>query len=293
MLLLISGILATGASQAQADPYDRDTAFIGIMSRLFYATHSMDSRIATEMTFIEFMKNIDKQCQFTDFQDPMNVVRQMREDNLDAILANPVDYLTIERQIDEDHHYSLLFGDRLQQRITLLVRKSDNIKDLSQLAGRSLAFPYGHQLGRMFLDMNLLERKLPQTTDHFSEIQNPESLNDAIINLFFNKVDSALVTDVAFELAQELNPQIRHAIVPVIVSEPTIQVVIGINRRVPLIFKKRIAQMAGNLDQYPRTLHLLSLFKSNRVVNISAAELDKVRKIVMKYESLVNESRSQ
>ncbi|MEW8237717.1 MAG: hypothetical protein AB2727_05935, partial [Candidatus Thiodiazotropha taylori] len=119
------------------------------------------------------------------------------------------------------------------------------------------------------------------------------SLNDAIINLFFNKVDSALVTDVAFELAQELNPQIRHAIVPVIVSEPMIQVVIGINKRVPLTFKTRIGQMAGNLDQYPRTLHLLSLFKSNRVVNISASELDKVREIVMKYESLLNESRSE
>ncbi|MCG8039592.1 MAG: hypothetical protein JAZ19_21465, partial [Candidatus Thiodiazotropha taylori] len=104
LLLLISGIVAMGASQAQTDPYDREDAFIGIMSRLFYATHSMDSRIATEMTFIEFMKNIDKQCQFTDFQDPINVVRQMREDNLDAILANPVDYLAIEQQIDEDHH---------------------------------------------------------------------------------------------------------------------------------------------------------------------------------------------
>ncbi|MBV2120321.1 MAG: phosphate/phosphite/phosphonate ABC transporter substrate-binding protein [Candidatus Thiodiazotropha sp. (ex Ctena orbiculata)] len=293
LLLLISGIVAMGASQAQTDPYDRDDAFIGIMSRLFYATHSMDSRIATEMTFIEFMKKIDKQCQFKDFQDPMNVVKQMREDNLDAILANPVDYLAIEQQIDEDHHYSLLFGNRLQQRIMLLVRKSDKIEELSQLAGRSLAFPYGHQLGRIFLDMNLLVRKLPQTAEHFSEIQYPESLNDAIINLFFNKVDSALVTDVAFELAQELNPQIRHAIVPVIVSEPMIQVVIGINKRVPLTFKSRIGQMAGNLDQYPRTLHLLSLFKSNRVVNISASELDKVREIVMKYESLLNESRRE
>ncbi|MCG8067470.1 MAG: hypothetical protein JAY84_06370 [Candidatus Thiodiazotropha taylori] len=97
----------------------------------------------------------------------------------------------------------------------------------------------------------------------------------------------------AFELAQELNPQIRHAIVPVIASEPTIQVVIGINKRVPLNFKERIAQMAGNLDQYPRTMHLLSLFRSNRVVNISASELDKVREIVLKYESLLNESGSK
>ncbi|MCG8015930.1 MAG: phosphate/phosphite/phosphonate ABC transporter substrate-binding protein [Candidatus Thiodiazotropha sp. 'RUGA'] len=285
--------MAIGSIQAQGDPYERDAALIGIMSRLFYATHSMDSRIATEMTFIEFMKNIDKECQFTDFEDPKSVVTQMRQDKLDAILANPIDYLSIAQQIDEDHHYSLLFGDRLQQRIMLLVRKSDDIKELSQLAGRSLAFPYGHQLGRVILDKNLLERKLPQTAEHFSEIQHPESLNDAIINLFFNKVDSALVTDVAFELAQELNPQIRHAIVPVIVSEPMIQVVIGINKRVPLTFKTRIGQMAGNLDQYPRTLHLLSLFKSNRVVNISASELDKIREIVMKYESLANESRGK
>ncbi|MCG7865192.1 MAG: phosphate/phosphite/phosphonate ABC transporter substrate-binding protein [Candidatus Thiodiazotropha taylori] len=293
LLLFLSGMAAIGFSQAQSDPYERDAAYIGIMSRLFYSTHSMDSRIATEMTFIEFMKNIDKQCQFTEFQDPMNVIRQMREDNLDAVLANPVDYLAIEQQIDEDHHYSLLFGERLQQKIMLLVRKSDNIKELSQLAGRSPAFPYGHQLGKIFLDMNLLDRKLPQTAEHFSEIQHPESLNDAIINLFFNKVDSALVTDVAFELAQELNPQIRHAIVPVIASEPTIQVVIGINKRVPLNFKERIAQMAGNLDQYPRTMHLLSLFRSNRVVNISASELDKVRELVLKYESLLNESGSK
>ncbi|MBW9261739.1 MAG: phosphate/phosphite/phosphonate ABC transporter substrate-binding protein [Candidatus Thiodiazotropha sp. (ex. Lucinisca nassula)] len=290
LLLLLIGIVAIGSTPAQSDPYDRDTAFIGIMSRPWYATHSMDSQIATEMTFIEFMKNIDKQCKFKNFNDPGSVVTQMRQDNLDAILANPVDYLNIVQQIDEDHHYSLLFGDQLQQRIVLLVRKSDNINELAQLAGRSLAFPDGHQLGKLFLDMNLLEQNLPQTADHFSEIQYPESLNDAVINLFFNKVDSALVTDVAFELAQELNPQVRHAIVPLIASEPMVQVVIGINKRVPSKFKQRIRQMASDLDQYPRTLHLLSMFKSSRVVNISASELDRIREIVIKYESLSNES---
>ncbi|MCG7871332.1 MAG: phosphate/phosphite/phosphonate ABC transporter substrate-binding protein [Candidatus Thiodiazotropha lotti] len=293
LLLLLSGIMAIHSARAQSDPYDRDTAFIGIMSRLFYATHSTDSRIATEMTFIEFMKNIDKACEFTNFDDPLNVVTQMRKDNLDAILANPVDYLKIEQQIDEDHHYSLLFGDRLKQRVILLVRKSDNINSLSQLANKTLAFPYGHHLGKMFLDMSLLERNLPQATDHFSEIQNIESLNDAIINLFFNKVDSALVTDVAFELAQELNPQIRHSVVPLIVSEPMIQIVIGINKRVPSSFKQRVDQMASNLDQYPRTLHLLSMFKSKRVIKISASELEKIRKIVWKYESLSKKQRNK
>ncbi|MEW8382472.1 MAG: hypothetical protein AB2704_11520, partial [Candidatus Thiodiazotropha taylori] len=109
----------------------------------------------------------------------------------------------------------------------------------------------------------------------------------------FNKVDSALVTDVAFELAQELNPQVRHAIIPLIESEPMVQVLIGINKRVPSKFKQRIRQMASDLDQYPRTLHLLSMFKSNRVVNISASELDKVREIVMKYKKLSNNTKSK
>ncbi|MCU7843042.1 MAG: transporter substrate-binding domain-containing protein [Candidatus Thiodiazotropha sp. (ex Monitilora ramsayi)] len=284
--ILCNHLAAQTTEDTIADPYDRDTAYVGIMSRLLFSSHSTDTRVATEMAFIEFMKNIEKKCSFREFDNPDDVITQMQEHRLDAIMANPIDYLSFEHQIDPNYHYSLIFGDRLQQKILLLVRKSDEVENISQLSEKILAAPKGHQLGRIFLDLNLLKNNQPLAEKHFSQINTVNSLNDAIIDLFFHHVDAALVTDVAFDLARELNPQINNQIVPLLTSKPTIQLVIGINRPVPDNFKEQINQMVENIRQHPRTLHLLSLFKSSGVVRIDQSSLDPIREMMRDYQQL-------
>ncbi|MCU7813471.1 MAG: phosphate/phosphite/phosphonate ABC transporter substrate-binding protein [Candidatus Thiodiazotropha sp. (ex Notomyrtea botanica)] len=273
-----------------SNPYQRDTAYVGIMSRLLFSAHRTDTSIATEMTFLDFMKNIGKKGVFKNYSSPDDVLRDMKNHRLDAILTNPLDYIDLAHQINPTQQYSLTFADQLEQQILLIVRKDLKITQLNQLANKRLAFPAGNQLGKLYLDLILLRNKLAVSDDFFSEVHSGQDLNSAIIDLFFNKVDAALVTDVSYKLAIELNPQLSQEIEIFASSIPMIPLVIGINRSVPSDFTQQVELMVDNLDNYPRTLHLLSLFKANRIVRINKKQLEPIRALKAEYESLLSKN---
>lgn len=102
--------LLFGHAGCLADPYDRDTAYIGIMSRLVFSTDLNDTRIATELIFTEFMKNIGKKGEFFDFDSPNDVVKAMRQHRLDAVLTDTLDYLKIDHMINQNHRYSVVLA---------------------------------------------------------------------------------------------------------------------------------------------------------------------------------------
>lgn len=269
-------------------PYQRDTAYVGIMSRLLFSAHRTDTSIATEMAFLDFMDNIGKKGEFKNYSSSEHVLHDMKNHRLDAVLTNPLDYIDLEYQINPTQQYSLTFGDQLEQQIHLLVRKNLKIKQLNQLANKRLAFPAGNQLGKLYLDLILLRNNLAPSEDFFSDVQSGQDLNTAIINLFFKKVDAALVTDVSYNLAVELNPQLSQEIEIFSSSSPMIPLVIGINRSVPSEFIQKVGQMVDNLDNYPRTLHLLSLFKANRIVRINRQHLEPIRALKAEHEKLLS-----
>lgn len=242
------------------------------------------------MAFLEFMKNINKKGIFSSYSSPARVLQEMANHRLDAILVNPVDYLEIDHHINPDNRYSLTFGNQLEQKIHLIIRSDLNIDRLDQLKDKHLVSPTGNQLGLLFLNLTLLRNDLPVANKFFSKMSSAEDLNSAIINLFFGKADAALVTDVAYNLATELNPQISHKIEILASSIPMIPLVIGINKSVPDEFTQEVSLMVDNLDAYPRTIHLLSLFKANRIVRIDHKQIEPIRAMSNEYKNLLKDN---
>ncbi|MES9971568.1 MAG: PhnD/SsuA/transferrin family substrate-binding protein [Candidatus Thiodiazotropha sp.] len=271
-----------------ADPYDRETAIIGIMSRLMFSTNRIDTRIATEMIFNNFMKNIGKKGVFINTDSPQDAVQNMQQHRLDAVITNTLDYLEIDHMISPLHRYSVVIGPSKLQNIILLTRRSDKIENLSQLHRKRLTHPAGFNLGQIFLDVALMKQGLPVAERFFSNSDEVSDLNTAIIDLFFNKTDAALVTDASFGIASELNSQIHHQLEILIISEPIVPLVIGVNKFVPPEFTNRIDKMMSQLDQYPRTIHLLSLFKAKGIERISDQDLLSARMIKQEYNALLS-----
>ncbi|MEW8026411.1 MAG: PhnD/SsuA/transferrin family substrate-binding protein [Candidatus Thiodiazotropha sp.] len=276
-----------GHGICSADPYDRDTAYIGIMSRLMFSADRIDTRIATELVFTDFMKNIGKKGEFFDFDSPNDVIKEMRQHRLDAVLTDTLDYLDIDHMVNQNHRYTVVFGSSKLQKIILLTRRSDKISNLQQLRQKRLIYPSGIHLGLLFLDVALMKEELPIAKRFFSTSTPVVDVNTAIIDLFFNKADVALVTDFSFRTASELNTQISHQLEILITSQPIVPMVIGINKFVPQEFTDKVSEMAARLDDFPKTIHLLSLFKGKGISKISDQELHSARVLKAEYEKLI------
>jgi ABC-type phosphate/phosphonate transport system substrate-binding protein len=280
--------MSVTADSKVAAPNDSDTTHIGIMSRLMFSTNRIDTRIATEMLFLDFMQNIGRKGVFTNYDNPEQVITEMRNHRLDAVLANTLDYLMIDHLIDKNKRYTVTFGSDALQEVILLTRRSDMITDLEQLRNKRLTYPAGFKIGLLFLDVALLRNSLPAAEQFFSASTAVVDLNTAIIDLFFEKADAALVTDASFRIAGDLNSQISRTLEVSIASEPIIPMVIGISKSVPSEITDKVDEMVEHLVEYPRTIHLLSLFKADRVVKISDKDLRSARALKQQYDRLLS-----
>ncbi|MEW8562769.1 MAG: PhnD/SsuA/transferrin family substrate-binding protein, partial [Candidatus Thiodiazotropha sp.] len=125
------------------------------------------------------------------------------------------------------------------------------------------------------------------TEQFFSSMVANTDINSVIIDLFFNKADAALVTDTSYRIASELNKQISQSLEVLIASKPIPPIVIGVNKSVPVNFPDKVDEMLANLDDYPKTVHLLSLFKADTIVKINDDDLQSARHLKQEYEKLI------
>ncbi|MBT2971252.1 MAG: phosphate/phosphite/phosphonate ABC transporter substrate-binding protein [Candidatus Thiodiazotropha sp. (ex Ctena orbiculata)] len=269
------------------DPYDRDVAYIGIMSRATFFSNPTDSSIATEMIFQDVMRNIARKGVFNRYHSTEDVVREMKRHRLDAVITNVFDYLEIDHMVNPNQRYSLVIGHDLLQQVVLLTRRSDKITSLAQLKHKRLIHPSGFKLAKIFLDVELRKADLPATEQFFSSMVANTDINSVIIDLFFNKADAALVTDTSYRIASELNKQISQSLEVLIASKPIPPIVIGVNKSVPVNFTDKVDEMLANLDDYPKTVHLLSLFKADTIVKINDDDLQSAPHLKQEYEKLI------
>ncbi len=288
ILLLLAPHGLAASDSAPIDPYDRDTAYIGGLSRQLFSGDRNDITIATEMFFKEITKRIGHDhMEFVIHENTSSILEAMQADRLDTVFSNPIDYLDLDPQINPDHRYTLSYAAHPEQRVYLLTDSVDSVTKLSQLKGKRISIPRGYILGRMFLEIQLAQAGLPVPADFFSGIRRPTSSHAAILDLFFNKADMAVTSDIAFSLASELNPQLSKRVHIFDLSNPFIPFVIGVNKNVPERLLNQVDNILLNIDNEPRLKHILSLFSANEVVKINDAQLQSLRQLKQQHELLI------
>jgi len=289
--LLIPLLLSAGQLQAEivpGGPYDRSVAYIGGLSRQLFGGDRNDVTIATEMFFNEVIKRIGHQkAEFKVLDNIPAIIKAMREDRLDTIFANPIDYLELDQQINPDLRYTLSYGPVPEQRVLLLTSSLHPITDIRALRGKRLSIPDGYILGMTFLEVNLAKAGLPPPDRFFSSIQYPKSSNAAVLDVFFDKADLAVTSDVAYNLANELNPQLHAKLDILTISDPYIPFIIGVNKQVPHELTDPVDEILLDLSHEPKLRHILSLFSATNVVKVRSEQLQTLRTLKKEHDALI------
>jgi ABC-type phosphate/phosphonate transport system substrate-binding protein len=268
-------------------PYDRKIAYIGGLSRRLFSGDRSDITIATEMFFREVTKVINHEPQLVVLDNIPEILDAMRRDKLDTIFANPIDYLALDHQVNPNYRYTITFGPSPEQQIYLLTQSGAQIESLAQLRGKRLTFPDGYILGMTYLEVELAKAGLPGPKSFFSSIDYTDSSNAAVLNVFFDKADLAVTSDIAYSLASELNPQLAKKIDVLSVSKPFLPFIVGVNKRVPMFFLQPVDEILANLKSQPKLQRILSLFHASDVVKITSDQLETLRQLKRDHERYV------
>jgi ABC-type phosphate/phosphonate transport system substrate-binding protein len=216
-----------------------------------------------------------------------DLLSSMREDRLDTVFANPIDYLKLDHQVNPNHRYTVAYGSSLEQHIYLLTNSSQAITNIKQLKGKRLSIPRNYLLGRMFLEVQLAKAGFTDPENFFSIIHEPNSTNAAVLDLFFDKADLAVTSDISYTLASELNSQLSHKIDILDSSPPYVPFIIGVNKQAPTGHLAMVDSILSQIDNEPRLKHILSLFSATSVTKVSEEQLQALRKLKQEHQRLL------
>ena len=250
--------------------------------------NKQDVHLGFNALFNSLLASENIQCEFKDFDKSEYLKESIKNKEVNGMFGSPLEYIQSEIWLTNTYLMSGFINDHYKSKILILVRKDSEINSIEQLKGKKITAQRGviQDMGGLYLETILLEKKLPLPSVYFSEIIKTDTSNVALVNLFFNKADVALMSESEFNIAAELNPQMRIQTKVIQASEPYISFVSATSKSVPTEKMEAIKKALLNVEKSNKGRSVLKLLKLDGFKIIGLNELENVRALVEKNRQL-------
>jgi len=273
------------ASAADSVPYTiiAGSSFIGTRENSKQNVHIGFSSVFNEMLSSENIK-----CEFRDFDSSEELAEALKKNQINSMFGSPLEFIKSESLLMSSPLVSGVISNQQKSKILLLVRKDSEISAIEQLKNKKIASQKWviQDLGGLYLDTLLLEKKLPTADIYFSEIIKTQTSNAALVSLFFKKADVALLSESEFNIAAELNPQMRAQTRILIASEPYLVIVAALTKNTPADQTNAIKKNLLSIENTSKGKNILRLMKMDGLREINLTDLNNVRELVEKNKQL-------
>jgi ABC-type phosphate/phosphonate transport system substrate-binding protein len=176
-------------------------------------------------------------------------------------------------------------------RYVLVARRDGAVTDLTGLVTQRLAFfdDSATILAMLWLETLLAEVAGQPIERPLMNLVEVDSLSKAILQVFFRQAQTALVTLEAFELACELNPQLRRELMVLHESQPFVTTFFVFNPDWRGAARERLEEAIVSLHKTPGGQQVLTVFQSSRLARQPASALDATRRFLEDYRRLMGD----
>lgn len=275
-------LLHTGIVQSD----NHEPLNIGGSAEAIFDASITDTEIMMSLFFSQLLKDTGESFNIKVYDDNEQLHEAIRDEKVTAFFADAVQFVALKNELNPQNSYMTMTGDSLRPVYQIIVNKDNNLVTLAQLKDKTIAIPYGHAVGKLFMDVELLKKGLPVSSSFFKSIVNTNQSNSAIIDLYFNKVDAAVVTDFSLENAFELNPQLKNKLTVIKSSQPLAHMIFSFARNFPKDKITFLEPYILNLQNMPRVEKILSRFHFKGLKKIDANTLIEVERLLDQYNQL-------
>lgn len=175
---------------------------------------------------------------------------------------------------------------RTEDNLVLLAHKSAGIQHAKDLAGKRVVLLSDNELSDLWLATMCLRSMRQPCKQAGVTVSKETRSTQQVLKVFFNKADAALVRGYAYELAAELNPQIREQL-QVVERIPIYPGPLGLfSSQISLPFRDYVIGKVPALQNYPRGRQIMEVLQSERVERLSVAALQPIRQLMREHEGL-------
>ena len=224
------------------------------------------------------------------FDTPEAGRRALKNGQVDAISMLTEQFLALEPGQRPNTVFVATKDHSLTERFVLLVNRETGIETLAGLAGRKLLLLANGRtsLAPRWLDTLLAGQSLGPAEKLLGTVTKIESPSKAILQVFFHQAEACLVTSNMFEVACELNPQLRKNLKLLAMSPEVVPALFFFRSDFTASNRQQLESAILSMHETTAGLEVLTVFQSDDMVKRPITCLDGTRQLLADYERSVH-----
>lgn len=272
---------AVAANESSTDSIVMGGSSLGIRD-----SSKQDTEITFNVALGDLLKSHGANLSVMVFESTQDLHQAFDREKIHGIFGTPLEFIARASKMNPSImavHYKNV---PLRQSLIALVRTSDNIKNISELRGKKLSISKSQDMEILYLNTLLLENQQLESDQFFSERLTPKNTNTGIMDVFFGRSDITLVRESEYKTAVELNPQVAKKLSILAESEPFLVLIGGAKKSVSPTTHKAAMQSLIDLSTTEKGQQLMRIIHAQSFETVSISDLDNVRDLLTRYQSL-------
>lgn len=295
LVILISALLLPGSTSSElnrADAGKKEVYGIVFMKSMFLNVNLNDALAAINIYINELQKNQPITYEFRSviYEDTDDLIRSFDKDKLALVNLSSVDFLKYRKTLPMTPVMAAMTDKNSPLGKYLLIVKNNgpvnSARDLSQKKIALLPRTYT-PIPHMWLDVMLYKNGIAKKKDYPLLVSDGQTESKVVMSLFFGQYDACVVSERAYQLMCELNPQVGRQL-KILQTSPGY--LMAVSCYTNTFMKKQdwkfLYERIFDIVSYPAGKQLFTLLKADRIVPFKEEYLITIKQLVEEYDLL-------
>lgn len=284
--LLAAAFLSLATFAVAGDLFSERSLRVGFHLPSFHEYSREDLEISVKILTEEMGNSLDISTSISSYDDIKSMRTDFERGKINLIFVSPLLIITdFDSRLIADGFKLILSGGN-PDRLVVLTRKNEGMDTFKSLRGKKLGLIENDPAADLY--MNFLSRSNfhKDYQQVFKKMPREKKSHQAILKLFFKQVDVVSVYENFYTITGELNPQIFEKTQVIERIEGILQSACYFHKNVDPVFREQVIAEVIKLNTYARGQQYLEIFKTDKAVRVTPAELDRTRQLYNNYQRL-------
>ncbi|WP_121628653.1 PhnD/SsuA/transferrin family substrate-binding protein [Poseidonibacter antarcticus] len=258
----------------------------GFLSEGTLLSSFKDARVALKVWLEDVAVRYEGKLNIEFYDNSDSLYNALKNNELDMVVLDLPFFFKNKKDILEtcDNFWALNMLDDKYSQYYLIAKKSLNAKNFKDIKGKTISLKKGNIGASVWLDKNSLISNKKSSKKITKRILEKKKESTAILNVFFNKSDFAIVRKKTWDIISELNPTISKKLEIVQKSEKIHIPFIGLFRKdINKLSIESFFKLSKDLNEIKGSQHIIALLKFNSLFRVNDDYLKNLDKYYNEY----------
>ncbi len=233
-----------------------------------------DLKVSMDIWIHEVTKDIGKTNMFY-YDNPKDALADLKSSKLDFISAFPIVFVKDFDISELSGGFTGRYKNIEDNKFVLLVKNNNKIKNIKDLKSVKVGIQKNDEIMHIYTKLKI----------NYLEILHYKNRSKIVLDLFFGKINVAIVPYRTFKMAKELNPQISRKIKILKKTEYVSYAVGFYHKSVSQKDKDFIFNTGKKLFETTKGRQMMDIYKIETLVHTKISDLENAKKLYNEYIS--------